>query len=515
MRLRDYQDDCCEAVRSAMAVSQAILCVLFTGAGKTVVFAWLAKMFPQRRVLIIAPMRELCWQAAGTVDRVTGDMAELEMASSWARMADEWGWGGRVVVASRQTLLSGRVKRYKRFLGYELVIVDEAHTMMSEPVLEMLKELRDAGATVVGFTATPFRMDGKPLLSFYDTVAFDYGLESGIADWWCLPPVARLVRCADLDLRNVTISQGDFSASDLDAVMGASRPLHQLCLTTQRERSGATIAFLPGVASARAFAELAASQYGLRADWICGNTFLQSEDDRNRIINQFRRGELDVLANCQIATMGFDAPVAQTVILGRPTKSRTLWTQIVGRVTRPEPGSVDGKAWTGVSGEIGRLARRSAILASGKPFFKVIDITDSTASQSIRTAVDMFAKPDTPEPVLREARRLAEEQDGDPEDLLAQAAENVRKAQMLERGLRAMQGQASGRLVGQDIQLGRKKDISEYKVPLRGRYAGKTMGEVDDGYIEWALRQPRLQSWQRSYFQRERARRRALGRHAG
>jgi len=514
MQLREYQQACCDAVERAMATSRAILCVLFTGAGKTVVFAWLAKMFPGKRVLIITPMRELCWQAAGTVDRITGDLAELEMAGSWARLADDWGWGGRVVVASRQTLLSGANKRYKRFLGVELVVVDEAHTMMSEPVLAMLRDLQEHGATVVGFTATPFRMDGKPLRSFYDEIAFDYGLAEGIEDWWCLPPRARIVRCADLDLRQVSVTGGDYSASDLEMVIGASRPLHQLCLTTQRERVGAAIAFLPGVASARSFAELAASQYGMRAAYVCGDTYLQPEDERNRIINQFRRGELDVLANCQIATMGFDAPVAQTVILGRPTKSRTLWTQIIGRVTRPEPGCLDGKPWTSVSGEVGSEARRSAILGSGKPYFKIVDITDSTASHSIRTAVDMFAKEDTPPAVLKEARRLAEEQEGEPEDLLAQAAENIRLAQLLEKGLAGMRGRADGRLVGEDVQLGKKKCVGDYKVPLRGRHEGKTMKELDDGYIQWAIRQPFLAAWQRSIFRREQGRR-ASRRHAG
>lgn len=506
MQIRDYQQACTDAVIHAMATYRTILCSLFTGSGKTVVFANIARAFPHARVLLIVPMRELAWQGAATFER-WAEPAALEMAEFHAN-TDMWWSGSRIVVASRQTLLSGRgERRYERFRGFDIVIVDEAHTQFSEPALAMLRDLRDHGATVIGMTATPFRMDGKPLTSFYETVAYEYGLQAGIDDGWCVPPRARIVRCADLDLRNVSVSGGDYSAADLELILGCSKPLHQLCLTTQKERVGPAIAFLPGVTSARAFAQMAREQYGMRADFICGNRFIQPEDERNVIINRFRRGELDVLANCQIATMGFDAPVARTVILGRPTKSRALWLQIVGRVTRPEPGCLDSDAC-----QSDPDARKRAIAGSSKPWFKIIDITDSSASQSLCTSVDMFAAAGTPAEVIARARQIAEEQDGEPEDMLAQAAEDVRKAKLVEAGLKAMRGQADGRLHATDVELGRKKDISEYRVPLRGRYAGKVMGEVPDDYIAWAISQQWLQPWQRSYFKRERARRAALGR---
>jgi superfamily II DNA or RNA helicase len=507
MRVRDYQRRCVDAVVEAMPHYRTMLCSVFTGAGKTVMFAHLANTYPDARILLIVPMRELAWQGADTFARWCDERPEIEMAQ-FAAQTDMWLGGGRVVVASRQTLLSGRgEKRYERFRGFDIVIVDEAHTQFSEPCLAMLRDLRDHGATVIGFTATPFRMDGKPLREFYEHTAFDYGLQAGIDDAWCVPPRCKLVRCTDLDLKQVSVSAGDYSASDLDMVMGCSRPLHQLCLTTREEREGPALAFLPGVRSAKAYAEMAASQYGMRAAWIAGSTYLQSEDERNRIINQFRRGELDVLANCQIATMGFDAPVARTVILGRPTKSRVLWLQIVGRVTRPESGCLDSEeCHTSVE------ARRAAIAGSGKPWFKVVDITDCSASHSVRTAVDMFAAEGTHQEVIVRARQLAEEKDDDPLDLLAQAAEDVRKAKLLEEGLKAQKGQATGTLFATDVELGRKKCISEYRVPLRGKYAGRTMGECDDEYIGWAIQQPWLQPWQRSFFYRERSRRAAARR---
>jgi superfamily II DNA or RNA helicase len=503
MQARDYQQRCVDAIMDATAKGlKSILCVLFTGAGKTVVFALLARLCSHSRVLIIAPMRELVWQAADTADRVTGEYTEVEMGRSWATESF-----GRVIVACRNTLLAGREKRYKRLLGVRVVIVDEAHTQFSEPFLAMLREFQEHGAIIIGFTATPFRMDGRRLMDFYQTVAFDYGLPEGIRDGWCVPWRARIVQCSSLDLSSVRVSGGDYSAADLDLVMGASRQLHKCCLTIQRERVGSAIAFLPGVDSARALAEMAERQYGINAAWVCGDTYRQSEDDRNLIINRYRKGEIDLLCNCQIATMGFDAPLTRTIFQFRPTRSRVLALQIWGRATRPLPGVVDGDLSLSTP-----AARVQAIAASDKPWFKVVDLCDTLENHSIVTCVDMFAQ-DMPEDVRREGREQAANEEAeaqDPADLLAQAAEKLRKAKLIEAGLGAMTGVAGGRVHGEDVSLdGKKKSIADYRVPLRGRHAGKTMKELDDGFIDWALRNPRIRGWQRTYFKREQARRRS------
>jgi superfamily II DNA or RNA helicase len=512
MKARDYQAECCEKILAAIAQGyRAILAVLFTGAGKTVVFSLLARMCSGSKVLVIAPLRELVWQCANTADRVTGEVSGVEMADQWA----SW-FGHRVTVACVKSLLAGKTKRYKRFLGHRLIIVDEAHTQYSPAVLAMLREFQEHGGIVIGFTATPFRMDGKRLLDFYETVAFDYDLKRGIDDAWCLAPKAKTVRVEGLDMSEVKVTAGDYSAGDLDLVLGASRHLHQMCLTVQKERLGSALAFLPGVRSAKALAELAASAYGMRAAFIVGNAAIQPEDERNMIVNQYRAGEIDLLCNCQIATMGFDAPVTRTIFMFRPTRSRVLFKQVIGRATRPAPGTVDGNDEVAAPGIEGVAARLMAIARSDKPWFKIVDVTGSVEDHSIVTAVDMFAKDDADGEVVKRARQAAAENEDaeNPDDLLAQAAEDVRKARLIEEGLKAMQGQATGRLHGKDVELGRKKCISEYRCPLRGRMAGRTMGELDDGYIEWALKQP-IKGWQRSFFQRERQRRRSAAGHAG
>ncbi|NBT35562.1 MAG: DEAD/DEAH box helicase [Betaproteobacteria bacterium] len=162
MQLRDYQDEIVEKNLAAMrAGKKAVLNGLFTGAGKTVIFVSLADRIPGR-TLIICPLRELVWQACDKVRTITGRDADVEMADF---TVDEL-WPSKIIVASKQTLLSrrGGKPRYERFSGFSLVIVDEAHMMMSEPVQRMLKFFQDGGAMVSGFTATPFRTDGQAMV---------------------------------------------------------------------------------------------------------------------------------------------------------------------------------------------------------------------------------------------------------------------------------------------------------------------------------------------------------------
>lgn len=164
MILRDYQEEIVAKNLDAKERGvKATLTGAFTGAGKTVIFCAMAARITGR-TLIICPLRELVWQAVEKVRQVTELDPAIEMADFQVD-EDEW-WSPHIVVASKQTLLSrrGGVPRYKKFTGFELVIADEAHTMCSPQVVEMFRWFQDCGAMVAGFTATPFRMDGKAMM---------------------------------------------------------------------------------------------------------------------------------------------------------------------------------------------------------------------------------------------------------------------------------------------------------------------------------------------------------------
>lgn len=164
MELRDYQEELvAENIACMERGVKATLNHLFTGAGKTVAFVNLATRI-QGRTLIIAHLRELVWQTVNKVREIAGDDCAVEMAE-YRSNESEW-FQSKIVVASKQTLLSkrGEGRRYEKFDGIRLVIVDEAHLMCSEPVLRMLRWFQDRGAMIAGFTATPFRQDGRPMM---------------------------------------------------------------------------------------------------------------------------------------------------------------------------------------------------------------------------------------------------------------------------------------------------------------------------------------------------------------
>lgn len=159
MQLRDYQEEVIDRIQAGMAEGvRSMLVGLFTGAGKTVIFCELANRTPGR-TLIIAPLRELVWQAAEKVREIVEVDPALEMAE-YRSQEDEW-WSPQIVVACKQTLIRGR---YKKFQDLSLVIVDEAHMQYSPACVEMFEYFNDRGACVVGFTATPFRMDGEAMV---------------------------------------------------------------------------------------------------------------------------------------------------------------------------------------------------------------------------------------------------------------------------------------------------------------------------------------------------------------
>jgi superfamily II DNA or RNA helicase len=164
MQLRDYQEQVVGENIAAMDRGvKSTLNGLFTGAGKTVIFCTLAARI-LGRTLIICPLRELVWQTVAKVRDIVGSDPAIEMAE-YQSQEDEW-WSPKVVVACKQTLLSSRrgEKRYRKFTEFQLVIVDEAHLMCSPAVVEMLEYFQESGAMIAGFSATPFRMDGKPML---------------------------------------------------------------------------------------------------------------------------------------------------------------------------------------------------------------------------------------------------------------------------------------------------------------------------------------------------------------
>ena len=293
--------------------------------GKTIVFS---KIIEERvkqgdRCLILAHREELLNQAKDKLKKATGLESVLEKAQDTARGRFE-----RVTVGSVQTLANDR--RLARFPKdyYDTVIVDEAHHILSDSYLKVMDHFDKS--KVLGVTATPDRGDMKNLGQFFDSLAYEYSIANGIRDGY-LSPIKALSVPLEIDLGSIKSVAGDYSQGDvghaLDPYLEAiADEMANYC------RDKKTIVFLPLIETSKKFTSLL-NERGFKAEEINGQS-----TDRQEILERFEKGETNVLCNAMLLTEGFDEPSIDCVVVLRPTKVRSLYTQMVGRGLRPSPG---------------------------------------------------------------------------------------------------------------------------------------------------------------------------------
>jgi superfamily II DNA or RNA helicase len=322
MELRSYQEESIRAVRREWAEGRLkTLLVLPTGCGKTIVFCKVAEaeIADGGRVLILAHRGELLEQAADKLKRVTGLMCAVEKAEESCR-----GSWFRAVVGSVQTLQ--RPQRLSEFAPdfFSTIIVDEAHHCLSDSYQRVLAHFD--GARVLGVTATPDRSDMRNLGQYFDSLAFEYTLPQAIREGY-LSPIKALTVPLKLDISQVGVTAGDYKAGELGTALEPY--LEEIAYTMQNYCAGRrTVVFLPLVATSQKF-RVILEEHGFQAAEVNGES-----EDRAEVLRDFSAGKYDVLCNSMLLTEGWDCPEVDCIIVLRPTKSRSLYCQMVGRGTR-------------------------------------------------------------------------------------------------------------------------------------------------------------------------------------
>lgn len=327
--LRPYQQQARDRIHAEWDAGHTrTLLVLPTGTGKTIVFASVAadQVRAGDRVLILAHRGELLEQAADKLQRSTGLVSAVEKAESTC--LDSW---FRVVVGSVQTLQ--RTARLERFPQdyFGTIIIDEAHHAITDGYRRILDYF--SGAKVLGVTATPDRGDMRNLGEVFDSLAFEYKLTDAIKEGYLCKIMAQTIPL-QLDITSVTMSGGDYAVGDLGTALDPY--LEQIAAEMARRcKSRKTVVFLPLIKTSQKFRDLL-NTYGFRAAEVNG----QSED-RREVLADFDAGKYNVLCNSMLLTEGWDCPSVDCVVVLRPTKVRSLYSQMVGRGTRLSPGKTD------------------------------------------------------------------------------------------------------------------------------------------------------------------------------
>lgn len=327
--LRPYQQQARDRIHAEWDAGHTrTLLVLPTGTGKTIVFASVAadQVRAGDRVLILAHRGELLEQAADKLQRSTGLVSAVEKAESTC--LDSW---FRVVVGSVQTLQ--RTARLERFPQdyFGTIIIDEAHHAITDGYRRILDYF--GSAKVLGVTATPDRGDMRNLGEVFDSLAFEYKLTDAIKEGYLCKIMAQTIPL-QLDITSVTMSGGDYAVGDLGTALDPY--LEQIAAEMANRCKGRkTVVFLPLIKTSQKFRDLL-NTHGFRAAEVNGQS-----DDRRQVLADFDAGKYNVLCNSMLLTEGWDCPSVDCVVVLRPTKVRSLYSQMVGRGTRLSPGKTD------------------------------------------------------------------------------------------------------------------------------------------------------------------------------
>lgn len=324
MELRPYQQEAKDAIFDQWEKVDKTLLVLPTGCGKTIVFAKVTEECVRRgcRVLILAHRGELLQQAADKIAKAT----KLGCATEKADETCLRSWF-RITVGSVQTMM--REKRLARFPEdyFDTIIIDEAHHCISDSYQRVLQHFPEA--KILGVTATPDRGDMKNLGQVFDSLAYEYTLPKAIKEGY-LSPIKALTIPLKLDLSGVGIQSGDFKSGDIATALDPylqqiAEEMKNYCMDRK------TVVFLPLVKTSQKFRDILNEQ-GFKAAEVNGES-----KDRAEILDAFDRGEYNILCNSMLLTEGWDCPSVDCIVVLRPTKVRSLYSQMVGRGTRLYP----------------------------------------------------------------------------------------------------------------------------------------------------------------------------------
>lgn len=320
MRLRERQQEAKEKVLEMLAAGKTgLLAVMPEGYGKTLCFAHILKEYSGKAV-VLCPTIGLADQVSGVLKDFGLRVETFHTNSAYNRRNAE---SAKVIVTLPKTLC-------KVDVPYDLLIFDECHHAPAETWKQHV-----AGHQVVGFTATPVRADEKCLREIFKHVVVEVSKAEGVRDGYLVQPI---------------VNRYDFGdrRKDFNTVIAAV------------EQYGQTLAFVESIDQAELMARLV-NQIKPISRAIHSR---QSGEERNRILDDFRKGRIQLLFNVSVLNEGIDVPGMKAVALFRNMVSPVAISQAIGRAMRPlSPPPVEATA----------EERRAFIAASEKPVAYILD----------------------------------------------------------------------------------------------------------------------------------------------
>lgn len=345
MKLRYYQEEAIQSIfdyfesrRGSLEPANPVV-AMPTGTGKSVVIGDFIRRvmswYPTTRVMMLTHVKELIKQNAEKITELW-HTAPLGIYSAGLRRKElEF----PIIYGGVQSV----VKNADLFGRRDLLLIDEAHLLSPKAdtsYQEIIKQLhkRNPWIKIIGFTATPYRMRTGLITNggMFTDICYDItGLEAFnrlIAEGWLSMPIPKQMQ-TDFDLSNVSIQNGDFSESQMQAVMDDDRKTYEACreIVSLGANRRSWLTFCAGIEHAEHVAACL-NTFGIPAAAVHSK---MGDDERDKRIAAFKSGRLRCLTNNGVLTTGFDHPPIDLIAALRGTMSPGLWVQIVGRGTRP------------------------------------------------------------------------------------------------------------------------------------------------------------------------------------
>jgi len=325
IKLRQYQEDGVNNIRlSYMQGNRAVLYVLPTGGGKTVIFSHISEQaaIKGNRVCILVHRTELVDQSSDSLNKIGVEHGVITAGK-------ELDLSKTVQVASVFTLVRRLHLIPEDFFG--LLVVDEAHHAVAGSWKKVIDYFHKA--KVLGVTATPERLDGKGLGNYFQSMILGEDTAWLTANNY-LAPTKVFAPPNKLDRKALGKRGGDFKMEDAQEQMQQGGIMGDAVTHYQKHIHPLTaIAFCCTIAHAKAVSK-AFTDAGISSTPLTGDNC----KDRKDIIKKLGTGEIKVVTSCQIISEGTDVPTVGGAILLRPTQSLSLYLQQVGRCLRPAKG---------------------------------------------------------------------------------------------------------------------------------------------------------------------------------
>ena len=332
MILRDYQIEMLGRLHQVWQKCQSVMVQMPTGTGKTHLMAAVIRENMEHHVLIVAHRVELIDQISQILDMFD---VPHGLINRWTKNIDEVTRNHKVIVASIQTL-SRRIEDID--IQARTVFIDEAH----HAVAKTYRLLWDKWpkAKFLGLTATPCRLNQTGFTDLFDTLIASDPIQDFIDKGWLsdfeyvsvTPDNWIVEKIAGLKKRGV---DGDYQTKEMATVMDSPESIaHIFNSYMQYARGKKGIVYAINREHAQHISEYYVSK-GVRCCWIEAKT---PAEERQRLVDEYRNGRMDVIVNVDIFSEGFNCPEVEFIQLARPTLSLSKYLQQVGRGMRAIPG---------------------------------------------------------------------------------------------------------------------------------------------------------------------------------